>query len=136
MQHLATYGNFMQQKMSSNIRIQRTCAFCMRIFIAKKTNTKCCGDYCAKRFYKQRKRHEKINHAVSIGELSSTNVNETASKMTQEFLSIEEVCVLIGASRWTIHRLIKSGKLNHAKFGRLVRIHRSAIDNLLMFKTI
>ena len=49
--------------MSSNIRIDKICQHCGEEFVAKTTVTKYCGDVCAKRAYKARKRKEKIQAA-------------------------------------------------------------------------
>jgi hypothetical protein len=38
--------------MSSSRRILKTSAFCKLEFIAKKTTTKACSDFCAKPLYK------------------------------------------------------------------------------------
>lgn len=50
----------------------------------------------------------------------------------KEFLSISEVCMLLGASRWTIYRLVESGKVKAAKLGRKTLIKRVEIDNLFI----
>ncbi|MDG1433269.1 MAG: hypothetical protein P8Q41_04635, partial [Saprospiraceae bacterium] len=46
--------------MASSIRINKICQHCGNEFIAKTTVTKYCGDNCAKRAYKARKKAEKI----------------------------------------------------------------------------
>lgn len=51
----------------------------------------------------------------------------------KEFLSVQEAAELLGASRWTIQRLVQRNVLNAAKLGRRTIIQRSEIDNL--FKT-
>jgi len=51
--------------MSSNIRVLRICKLCGEEFIAKTTVTKFCGDRCAKRAYKARKKDEKIGASIA-----------------------------------------------------------------------
>ena len=53
-----------------------------------------------------------------------TNIN------TKDFLSIQEAAQLLGASRWTIQRLIKRQQLSAAKLGSRTIIARSEINNL------
>lgn len=49
--------------MSSNIKIQKTCQFCGKKFIARKTVTQYCSHTCSQRGYKERKRNERIERA-------------------------------------------------------------------------
>lgn len=113
--------------MSSNIRLQKTCQHCGNLFTAKTTVTQFCSDHCAKRAYKKRKRDEKIEVAIKVE-------NEKAiydpSISQKEFLTVEEACQLINASRWTIYRLIDKGELKAGKLGRSTRIPRTAINEL------
>ena len=113
--------------MSSNIRIEKTCEQCDNKFIAKKTVSKTCSDHCAKLLYKKKKRNEKINAAIEQENLKKP-FNPVVSQ--KEFLSIDETCQLIGASRWTIYRLIDNGKLQAAKVGSRTIIKRQSIDNI------
>ncbi|MGW8123960.1 helix-turn-helix transcriptional regulator [Roseivirga echinicomitans] len=114
--------------MSSNIRLEKVCQHCGEKFIAKTTVTKYCGDDCAKRAYKKRKREEKINEVKEVDQqLIEYRVNDLREK---EFLSIKETCQLLGASRMTVYRQIKSGFLPAIKFGRRTIIMKSEIHNL------
>ena len=113
--------------MSSNIRLQKTCQFCGERFTAKTTVTQFCSDDCAKRAYKKRKRDEKVEAAIKQ-ETERTLYNPTISQ--KEFLTIDEACQLINASRWTIYRLIDKGELKAGKVGRNTRIPRTAINEL------
>jgi excisionase family DNA binding protein len=114
--------------MSSNIRINKVCQYCQSEFVAKTTVTKFCSDNCAKRAYKLRLRNQKIEPAEettkTFSKSSSSDLNE------KPFLNITEAGKLLGSSRWTIHRLIKSGHLKAAKVGTKTIIPRKSIDNL------
>lgn len=107
------------------MRLEKTCRYCGDAFTAKTTVTLYCSDNCAKRAYKKRKRNEKIETAIG---------QETQRKQydpfinQKQFLTIEDVCNLISASRWTIYRLIDKRKLKATKLGRNIRITRQAID--------
>lgn len=49
---------------------------------------------------------------------------------SKDYLSVKEACQLLGASRWTIYRLISSDTIKSAKLGRKTIIPRSEIQNL------
>jgi excisionase family DNA binding protein len=135
MLHVATYSyvllhaaTFKSETMSSNIRLNKICQFCGTSFTAKTTVTKFCSDNCAKRAYKVRIRNEKIGKAVKETEEQLLEINPLIN--SKEYLNIQEAGQLLGSSRWTIHRLIKSGKLKATKLGTRTIISRKAIDNL------
>ncbi|MEM1136396.1 MAG: helix-turn-helix domain-containing protein [Bacteroidota bacterium] len=116
--------------MSSNIRIQKTCEYCGKEFIAKTTVTKYCGDDCSKRAYKARKREEKIEAArqVKIGN-KAILLSEVKIK---DILTVPEVAVLLNCSRHTIYRLIKSGTLKAVNLGdRMTRVSKKDVEALL-----
>lgn len=113
--------------MSSNIRIDKTCQFCGNKFVAKTTVTQFCSDNCAKRAYKVRIRDKKIQEAIKE-ESTSAFYNPVLSQ--KEFLSIKETAQLMGASRWTIYRLIENGKLKATKLRRRTILRREDINEL------
>lgn len=115
--------------MSSNIRLPRTCQYCGAGFIARTTTTKFCGEVCAKRAYKKRKREENGTTLESIPAQIPQHNHQVLKE--KDFLSIAETCELLGASRMTLYRHIKSGILPAAKLGRRTIIKRSEIDKLL-----
>lgn len=112
--------------MSSSIRIEKTCTFCGANFIAKTTVTQFCSDNCAKRSYKKRKREGKILNAIERDKQMHP-FNPIVKQ--KEFLSIDESCQLLGASRWTIYRMIDKGRLKAAKLGSRTIVARKEIDN-------
>lgn len=82
---------------------------------------------CARLLYKRTKRNEKIEAAIR----KETIVKAFNPAISQkEFLTIDEACQLINASRWTIYRLIDKGQLKAGKVGRNTRIPRTAINEL------
>jgi excisionase family DNA binding protein len=109
------------------MRIEKICAYCGGHFIAQKTSSRCCSDDCSKRDYKRRKRDEKIQSAIR-----ETNMQTPYNPIIKEkaYLSIGEACSLLGASRWTLYRLIEKGTIAVAKVGRRTIIQKSTIDEL------
>jgi excisionase family DNA binding protein len=121
--HIATSSYIM----SSNMRIEKTCQYCGNSFTAKTTVTKFCSTDCAKRAYKVRIRVDKIGNAIKEAQ-SSIYFNPIVSQ--KDFLNINEAGQLLGASRWTIYRLIEDGKLKATKIGRRTIIKRHEIEKL------
>lgn len=116
--------------MSSNMRIPKTCICCGETFIAKTTKTKYCSHACNKRYYKKKKRDEKIEQALEAEKAKVPDVTLLERISKKEFLSIKEAVVLIGVSERTFYRLMKDGVIKYSKIGRRTIIQRSAIENL------
>lgn len=120
--------------MSSNLYIPKTCQHCGNLFTARTTVTKYCGDSCAKKAYKARKRQEKVEAALqetkASQEVRHTTKTSTDSLSNKDFLSITDASKLIGVSRWTIQRMIKRGQLKAVPFGRKHIVARHQIENL------
>jgi excisionase family DNA binding protein len=77
--------------------------------------------------YKRTKRDEKIEATIRKEAVVKPFNPATSQK---EFLTIDEACQLINASRWTIYHLIDKGQLKAGKVGRNTRIPRTAINEL------
>jgi len=115
--------------MSSNIRTQRVCQFCNREFTAKTTVTKYCGDTCAKKAYKARKRKEKIERSnIETKKIISAPLEVINSK---EYLTLNDTCKLLSVSRWTIWRRIKDDELKASKIGSRIIIKRCELERFL-----
>lgn len=114
--------------MSSNIEIPMVCQHCGESFIAKTTVTKFCSHKCASRNYKKRKREEKVEKVAPIV-VQKMEFNQEQLKH-KDFLSVDETCKLLGASRMTIYRQIKAGNIRAAKIGSRTIIKRTEIDKL------
>lgn len=117
--------------MSSNIRINRICQYCGKEFEAKTTVTLFCGDNCAKRAYKARKRVERIE--TSQRQTRATMNLHLEELNAKEFLTVREVARLLNTSTRTTYRIIQKGNLkavNLAKRKTLVK--RSEIDKLFV----
>ena len=131
--------------MSSTIKIPKFCQHCGQAFVAQKTTTRFCSHKCASRAYKQRKREEKVGSTLKeqIQTVTSANSEKLQSLQSlpiqtgnfinlrdKEFLSVQEAAILLGASRWTIQRMIQRGDIKAGKLGKRTIIPRSEIDNL------
>jgi excisionase family DNA binding protein len=114
--------------MSSNIEIRKICQDCGNSFTARTTVTKFCSHKCASRNYKKRKRDEKIQQVAPVS-VQRMEYNQEQLKH-KDFLSIDETCKLLGTSRMTIYRQIKSGNIKAGKIGRRTIIKRTEIDKL------
>lgn len=116
--------------MSSNIRIKTICQHCGDEFIAKTTVTKYCGDNCAKRAYKARKRTEKIGNSVERTRRIITKPIEEVN--AKEVLTVKDVSVLLNCSIRTAYRLIGEKRLKAINLSeRMTRVKRSDLDHFL-----
>ncbi|MFW6275141.1 MAG: helix-turn-helix domain-containing protein [bacterium] len=114
--------------MSSNIEIKKVCQYCGNEFTARTTTTKYCGDVCAKRAYKARKRNEKISKAKKeTHQIKTKPIQELKEK---EFLSITDTYQLLGVSRRTVYRMIKRGDLKATKIGGRTIIRKKDINQI------
>ncbi|TPE42491.1 helix-turn-helix domain-containing protein [Pontibacter mangrovi] len=115
--------------MSSNIRIQRICQQCGQEFTARTTVTQYCGDNCAKRAYKARKKASKVEASNrETDRMRNKPVEEIKAK---EFLTIRDTALLINCSRQTVYNLIKSNVLPAVQLSdRKTIVKRSDIDKL------
>lgn len=116
--------------MSTNIRVERICQFCQNTFIAKTTVTKYCGDTCAKRAYKKRKKDEKIQK--SHKETRSHKSENLENLKAKEFLTVTQASLLLNCSRQNIYKLINSDKLPASNLlQKKTLIRRTDIDELI-----
>ncbi|MCB9261159.1 MAG: helix-turn-helix domain-containing protein [Flavobacteriales bacterium] len=129
--------------MSSNIKIPKFCQFCGQAFVAQTTTTRYCSKTCNSRHYKQKKREEKVQAALQQEMNTPSQMEQMQTLQTlpikvgnhvnlreKEFLSVQEAADLVGASRWTIQRMIKREQIKVGKLGRRTIIPRTEIDNL------
>lgn len=119
--------------MSTGIHIPRTCIFCGKVFVAQKTVTKYCSHRCNQRHYKVLKRQEKVQQTLEDDKRAATEpiaLPSTKSPGNKEYLSVADACELYGISRFTVYRLIESGKIAAGKMGRRTIIPRSEFTKL------
>jgi excisionase family DNA binding protein len=113
--------------MSSNIRLNRICEFCNGSFVARTTVTRFCGDDCAKRSYKARKRLASIEKS---NQQTQKSVVDTMDKILMKpFLTKQEASSILGVSVRTLDRLSKKGQVYYHHVGRRVIINRDQLLN-------
>jgi excisionase family DNA binding protein len=116
--------------MSSNIEVQRICEYCGKEFTARTTKTRYCSHICNSRAYKDNVKDLKVELSYQESrQILSQFIGELYAK---PFLNINESCRLLGISRRSIYRLLKSGKLKAGKVGKRTIITRIEIDRLFI----
>ncbi|NII25146.1 helix-turn-helix domain-containing protein [Pseudoflavitalea sp. X16] len=128
--------------MSSNIRIQKACLHCKKVFTAKTTVTKFCSDDCAKRNYKLRMRGEKLQASKEgarnemdqlLNSNTPKNVQETVS-MEKALINVKELAVLIGISRRSIFNLMEDKSFPRIKIGRKLLFDKNQVLEFIKSK--
>lgn len=116
-------------KMSTTIRIQRICQHCGNEFTAKTTVTQYCGDVCAKRAYKARKRAVKVEQSnEETQKIRNRPVEELKAK---EFLTVRNTATLLNCSVRSVYYYIQEGTIKAVNLGqRITRIRRSDLDGM------
>ena len=121
--------------MSSNIRINRICKYCGEVFVAKTFKTQFCSHSCNSKDYKKREKISRMEESkeeyksdLKNSKSQSMNVEELKSKI---YLSIAEVCLLVGMSDSTIRKFVKEGKLKTIRLGKKHLILKSQIEDLM-----
>ena len=121
--------------MSSNIRINRICKYCGEVFVAKTFKTQFCSHSCNSKDYKKREKirrmeesQEEYKSNLKNSKSQSMNMEELKSKI---YLSIAEVCLLVGMSDSTVRKFVKEGKLKTIRLGKKHLILKSQIENLM-----
>lgn len=120
--------------MTSYIKVQRICKQCGIEFTARTTATQYCGAVCSKRAYKARKRDAKITaNDVEVRETKIKSRRLDEFKLDdREFLSVQQVAVLIGCSKQNIYYLINTGKLKATNLMQRKTIIRRCDLNALL----
>ena len=119
------------------MQIVKICEYCSNEFIAKKTTTKCCSDECAKRFYKLKKRNDKISQAelkTEIRRRPKVFITEEEMKVIQakRYLGLKEAALLFDVSPLTLRRWTLAGKMNSHKIGKKWIFDIKRIENYIV----
>jgi excisionase family DNA binding protein len=117
---------------ASKYPYSKICVFCQEAFLARKSTTLYCSHKCGSRAYKENKRQEKIlqSNATIKRDLTAPVIMLQA----REVLSIEEVSLLLGISRWTVMRMYKTNKIRTITIGTRRLILREELNKLLKTK--
>lgn len=114
----------------SRIRLNKVCQHCGKAFIARTTVTKYCGDTCAKRAYKKRKREEKLIQAAQDEKARMMENSSVETESIKQCLSVKEVAAYLGISEPTIYRMVNRDLIPHARFGKRIVIRREDLHEL------
>ena len=115
--------------MSSNILVQRICVNCNIEFTAKTTVTKYCSKNCNKNAWRKRKQAGKVK-VVNRGTIKKLAFEKTPVK-DKEFLTVNDVALLMNCTNKTIYNWINTNKLKATNLGnRVTRIKRTNLDKL------
>jgi excisionase family DNA binding protein len=49
-----------------------------------------------------------------------------------DFLSVEEVCAYLRLGRSTVYELLRRKELRHVRFGRVIRVPRTALERYVL----
>ena len=115
--------------MSSNIKVRRVCEHCSKVFIAKTTVTRFCGDDCAKKAYKKRKKTTQVieSHIETAQQLNQ----DWHLAQQKEYLTVRETCVLIGISRSTLWRLTSLCRIEPKMIGSRLIYSKKEIERYM-----
>lgn len=126
--------------MSSNIKIIRICEYCHHEFIAKTTVTKYCSIQCNRRAYKAKVKASKIQKSNAetnklIDQAYKKRIHAIEYIKTKEFLTVKDITELLGCSRQSVYKIIRSGKLNSINRDLInkVVVKRSDLDKLFCY---
>lgn len=114
--------------MSSNIKITKICNYCGGEYTARTTKTNYCSHRCSSLGYKAMKRKSKVEQVEK--QVKAIKEKPITDIKTKEYLSISEICTLVGVSRWTVWRCIQNNELRAVKLGRRVIVRRIDIEKL------
>ena len=124
--------------MSSNIRINKVCQHCNKVFIAKTTVTKFCSDQCAKSNYKKRQKDARIEVSQADTEqqlLESKQQGRSVSRdNSAEMVGTGGLSAATGLSERTIFRLIKDPAFPKVKIGKRLLFKKDAVIDYLIAK--
>ena len=91
-----------------------------------------CSHKCGARGYKENKRQEKLLQDKTL--LKSQLTAPVVMLQAREVLSINEVSLLLGVSRWTVMRIYKTNKIRTITIGTRRLILREELDKFLKNK--
>lgn len=117
---------------ASKERILKICEYCGKSFYASKSTTRYCSKQCNSYAYKAARREEKLKMAETMSHRKASE-KSMSEILVKEYLTIQEVAILLGLSRQTIYNMVYSGKLRASKItSRLSLIRKRDIDYLVI----
>lgn len=124
--------------MSSNLRIKKVCEQCGKVFIAKKTTSRCCSDECAKKHYKWKQRQAKVEASDETTKEKLRNpiapVTPSVTMVQQDLINIKTLSAATGLSRSTLFRLMKDQDFPKLKIGHILLFNKERVLHYLTDK--
>lgn len=116
---------------ASKEKILRVCEYCGKSFYALKSTTRYCSKQCNSYAYKAARRKEKVKVAATMSQRKASE-KSMSEILAKEYLTIQEVAILLGLSKQTIYNMVYSGKLRASKItSRLSFIRKRDVDYLV-----
>ena len=94
---------------ASKERILKICEYCGKSFYALKSTTRYCSKQCNSYAYKAARREEKVKMAETMSHRKASE-KSMSEILVKEYLTIQEVAILLGLSRQTIYSHYSKGK--------------------------
>ena len=113
--------------MSSNIEIKKTCLWCGREFIARKTSTEYCSHRCSGLAYKERKRQAKLE---AYKKEYASQTSEVRAVEEVEFLTPTQCAKLLGVSRRSLYNYLSANSIPCLQLKGKTLIGRNHLDKL------
>jgi len=120
------------------MRIKKVCEQCGKVFIAKKTVSRCCSDECAKKYYKWKQRQQKVELASeqTKEKLQSPNPVPVANQgaVSQDLINIKTLSAATGISRASLFRLMQQDGFPRLKVGGKLLFNKERVLQYLTDK--
>jgi len=114
---------------ASKLPYPKICAYCQKVFEARKSTTRFCSHKCASRAYKDNARQLKV-----LDSSEQTRMEQSSALMqiqAREVLTVEQLSLLLGVSRWTVNRFLKAGLIRSIKVMGRRLILRKEVEQFL-----
>lgn len=106
--------------MSSNIKIEKVCEWCVTRFTAQTTVTRFCSKRCSEHSYKERMRQKKMANSNQ----ETSQFHQTKHK-DKAFLTPTETALFLGVGRTYIYDYINRGQIKVTRIGRKTLISKA-----------
>lgn len=114
--------------MSSNIKLNRICEECEKLFVARTTVTRFCSRSCNGKNLKRKIKQLKIEASDRRTKMITDAPVRLISEM--EYLTLSNTSKLLNVSRTTLWRMIKQSQINTYNIGGKTIIKKVELDSL------
>jgi len=115
------------------MEIAKKCSYCGKQFMAQMLKTRYCSHKCNQAHYRKKQKQKKTiaNKKPPLQNDEIPYDAQLSTIKTKDMLSLNDVMILLGMSRSSIHRLIKNKHLKSAKFGTRVFVRKKDLKSLI-----